>query len=178
MNVRPDLDSWLPAPTIRVTHRRESHASPDALYRAARAVRLSDTALLGRLVRWRIPGLAPELTFDDLFRQPPFMVLEEDEHALVSGLVGRIWTLRRDYPRLDSPDAFREWSNGGSARVVIANWVEESPRGGALAAEARVAAVGPQGRLGVRAVRPIVSAFHNLVGSEGIAAAVRRAEGR
>lgn len=178
MTVRPDLDSWLPAPTIRVSHRRESHASPDDLYEAARAVRLSDTALLGRLVRWRIPGLARDLTFDDLFRQPPFMVLEEAEHVLVSGLVGRIWTLRRDYPRLPSADAFRDWSQAGTARVVIANWVERTPHGGALAAEARVEAVGVQGRLGVRAVRPIVGAFQNLVGSEGIAAAVRRAEGR
>ena len=34
------------------------------------------------------------------------MVLQEEEHALVSGLVGRIWTLRRDYPQLGSPEEF------------------------------------------------------------------------
>jgi hypothetical protein len=45
-----------------------------------------------------------------------------------------------------------------------------------LISEARVHPVGSQGRMGVAAVRPLVRGFHNLVGSEGIAAAVRRAE--
>jgi len=45
-----------------------------------------------------------------------------------------------------------------------------------LASETRVQALGVQGRVGVAAVRPLVSAFHNLVGSEAIEAAVRRAE--
>ncbi len=133
--------------------------------------------MLGRLVRWRIPGLAGNLGYDDLFRQPPFTVLEEDEHALVSGLVGRIWTLRRDYPTLGSAQEFMGWRKGGTARVVIANWAVARPGGGsALAAEARVEPIGAQGRLGVAAVRPVVRAFQNLVGSDGINAAVRRAE--
>ncbi len=179
MSAAPNLDKWLADPALRVTHRRESSASAAALWEAARSVRLSDTAVLGRLVRWRIPGLARGVGYDDLFRQPPFTVLREGEHCLVSGLVGRIWTLRRDYPRLDSPQEFAEWSQGGTARVVIANWVQDRDGGGAtLAAEARVEAIGTQGRLGVAAVRPVVRAFQHLVGSEAINAAVRRAEHR
>ena len=179
MSAAPDLDKWLPDPALRVVHRRESSASADELWRAAREVRLTDTAVLGRLVRWRIPGLGRDLGYDEMFRQPPFIVLEEGAHALVSGLVGRIWTLRRDYPQLGSPQEFAEWSRGGTARVVIANWARGRDGGGsALAAEARVEPVGAQGRLGVAAVRPVVRAFQNLVGSDGINAAVRRAEGR
>ena len=179
MSAAPDLDKWLPDPALRVSHRRESSVSAEDLWRAAREVRVSDTARLGRLVRWRIPGLTRDLGYDDLFRQPPFIVLEEGEHALVSGLVGRIWTLRRDYPKLGSPQEFADWSKGGTARVVIANWAVERPDGGStLAAEARVEAVGAQGRLGVAAVRPVVRAFQSLVGSDGINAAVRRAERR
>jgi hypothetical protein len=179
VSAAPDLDKWLPDPALRVSHRRESSVSAEDLWRAAREVRVSDTARLGRLVRWRIPGLTRDLGYDDLFRQPPFIVLEEGEHALVSGLVGRIWTLRRDYPKLGSPQEFADWSKGGTARVVIANWAVERPDGGsALAAEARVEAVGAQGRLGVAAVRPVVRAFQSLVGSDGINAAVRRAERR
>ena len=179
MSAAPDLDKWLSQPALRVAHRRESSVSADELWRAARQVRLSDTAVLGRLVRWRIPGLGRNVGFDDLFRQPPFMVLEEDERVLVSGLVGRIWTLRRDYPQLDSPQEFQEWSQSGTARVVIANWVEDRHAGGsALAAEARVQPVGAQGRLGVAAVRPVVRGFQHLVGSDGINAAVRLAERR
>jgi hypothetical protein len=142
-------------------------------------VKLGETGLLGRLVRWRIPGTTTAMTFDELFRQPPFIVLEQGPSALVSGLVGRIWTVRRDYPRLEAPEEFRAWERSGTARVVFAHWVEAA-RGGdsALVSEARVEALGVQGRLGVRAVRPLVATFQHLVGSEGIQAAVRRAEQR
>jgi hypothetical protein len=174
----PDLDNWLAKPALRVVHQRESSVSAAQLWQAARDVRLSDTTVLARLVRWRIPGLARNLGYDDLFRQPPFTVLEEREHALVSGLVGRIWTLRRDYPQLGSPEEFVDWSKGGTARVVIASWAQERDDGSLLTAEARVEPIGAQGRLGVAAVRPLVRAFQNLVGSEGINAAVSRAEGR
>ena len=97
----------------------------------------------------------------------------------MSGLVGRIWTLRRDYPRLTDPEEFRTWSTSGTARVLFANWIEDDGNGrAALASEVRVEAIGAQGRIGVAAVRPLVSAFGNLVGSDGIAAAVRLAEQR
>jgi hypothetical protein len=173
----PDLDSWLPNPTLCVRHRRESPASAEQLWEAARSVKLSDTARLGRLIRWRIPGLERDMTFDALFREPPFVVLAEGERWLVSGLVGRIWTLRRDYPELGSPRDFAHWSQRGTARVAFANWVEPAAhRPAALASEARVQAIGAQGRVGVAAVRPIVGAFQNLVATEGISAAVRQAE--
>jgi hypothetical protein len=173
---KPDLDTWLPETTLRVSHRRESSASGQALWQAASQVPLADAGRLGRLIRWRIPGLESGITFGALFREPPFIVLDEGERALVSGLVGRIWTLRRDYPELDSPEEFRDWSKRGTARVVFANWVQERDDGAALVSEARVQGVGTQGRMGVAAVRPLVRAFQNLVASEGIAAAVRRAE--
>lgn len=178
MTAAPDLDKWLAKPALRVVHRRESTVPAADLWQAAREVRVADTAVLGRLVRWRIPDLARGLRYDELFRQPPFLTLEEGEHALVSGLVGRIWTLRRDYPELGSPEEFAQWSKGGTARVVIANWAQDRDGGSVLTAEARVEAVGAQGRLGVGAVRPVVRAFQNLVGSDGINAAVRRAERR
>jgi hypothetical protein len=174
--VTPDLDNWLPDATVRVDHHRQSTASADDLWQAAGSVRLSDTGLLGRLVRWRIPGLERGMTFDALFREPPFTVLAEGERSLVSGLVGRIWTLRRDYPRLHSAEEFRDWSKRGTARVVFANWVDEAPTGATIASEVRVEPVGSQGRAGVAAVKPLVRGFQNLVGTEGIAAAVRRAE--
>ncbi len=173
----PDLDKWLPDPAVRVAHRRESSACADELWHAARSVQLSDTAVLGRLVRWRIPGLPRDEGFDDLFRQPPFMVLDERRHLLVSGLVGRIWTLRRDYPQLGSGAEFRDWSQPGTARVVVANWITAADGGGSvIAAEVRVDAIGARGRLGLRAVGPLVRSFQHLVGSDGITAAVRRAE--
>jgi hypothetical protein len=171
------LDAWLPAPSFLVSHRRESSADPARLWRTAQAVRLSDTRTLGRLVRWRIPGVPADASFDELFRNPPFLVLQEEDAALVSGLVGRIWTLRRDYPGLTDPQEFLEWSTPGTARVLFANWVEPAGDGrSALRSETRVQALGIQGRIGVRAVGPLVRAFQYLIGSDGIATAVRRAE--
>ena len=177
--MRPDLDHWLPDPALRVAHARESGVDQQQLWDAARAVRVADASLLGRLVRLRIPGTQPEITFDELFRRAPFMVLEERETAIVSGLVGRIWTLRRDYPLLSDPEDFRGWSTRGTARVVFANWVHPADEGrAALASEVRVEPIGVQGRIGLAAVRPLVTAFQHLIGSEGIEAAVRLAERR
>ena len=174
----PDLDQWLDTPAIHVTHHRHSTASPERLWDAAQRVTVQQTALLGRLIRWRIPGTAAAMTLDELFRSPPFLVLHEGGHALVSGLVGRIWTLRRDYPRLTTPDEFRDFAQRGTARVVFANWVEPDAGGesATLASEARVDAIGAQGRIGVAAVRPLVRTFQHLIGTDGLEAAVRRAE--
>jgi hypothetical protein len=176
--MRPDLDRWLPEPALRVAHRRESPADAERLWAAASAVRLADAARLGRLVRWRIPGLKPDLRFDELFRSPPFIVLDgEQPGALVSGLVGRIWTLRRDYPELSDAQQFRDWSVPGTARVLFSNWVEPAGEArSALVSEVRVHAIGMQGRVGLALVRPVVAAFHDLIGSEGIGAAIRLAE--
>ena len=134
--------------------------------------------MLGPLIRWRIPGTRGDISFAELFQSPPFIVLDSGrDHALVSGLVGRIWTLRRDYPHLADPEEFSAWRNRGTARVVFANWIEPVVDGRcALVSETRVEGFGSQGRLGIAAVRPIVSTFHHLVGSEGIAAAIRLAE--
>jgi hypothetical protein len=167
----------MPDDGLRVAYRRESSASPHDLWAAARELPLSETGVLGRLVRWRIPGLRRTLTVDELFREPPFTVLAEDEHWIVSGLVGRIWTLRRDYPRLSGPAEFRAWDRRGTARVVFAHWVEATETGARVCTEARVQPLGNRGRVGLAAVRPIVRRFGSRVGSDGLAAVVRAAEG-
>ena len=170
----PDLDDWLPAPQIRVRHRREADATPAELWAAAQAVRLRDARSLGRLIRLRIPGLSPDLRFGEMFRAPPFNVLLETELALVSGLVGRIWTIRRDYPTLSGPEEFRSWSRRGTVRVLFAHWVEPAGDGrAALVSETRVQAVDRRGRLGLAAVRPLISSSHQLISRDGIRAALR-----
>ncbi len=168
----------MPKPSLRVSHRQRTHADPDTLWHAAVRLRLDQSPALGRLIQWRIPGTHGEQPFEQLFREPPFLVLSErPQRALVSGLVGRIWTLRRDYPVLGSPQEFQEWSKRGTCRVVIANWVtEESDGQSTLWAEARVQALGTQGHIGVGAVRPLVRAFEHLLGTETLGAAVRSAE--
>ncbi len=60
--------------------------------------------------------------------------------------------------------------------MVFANWVEPSGKGALLSSQVRIQPLGRRGRVGLAAVRPIVRRFGPLVGSEGIAAAVRSAE--
>ncbi|WP_249010878.1 hypothetical protein [Conexibacter sp. DBS9H8] len=175
--VAEGLDGWLPTPVIRVQHRREANVDAVSLWRAAGAITLADTRALGALVRLRIPGLTPATRFDEMFRSAPFNPLCVADGVLVSGLVGRIWTLRRDYPSLPDAAAFREWRERGTVRVLFANWVEPLPQGrSALVSETRVDAVDRIARLGLTTLAPLITGSHSLIGSDGLAAAVRRAE--
>jgi len=171
------LDQWLTSAAVRTHHRRVAAASADDLWRAALGVRLTDTRRLGRVVRWRIPGLAADITYHELFRAYPFCVLEESDHHLVSGLCGRIWTLHRDYPRL-SAEEFAAWKEPGTVRVAFAHWV--APDGddrAELFSEARVEPVDARARLRLRATWAVVGPFERLVGAEPLALAAARAEG-
>ena len=172
------LDRWLDRPAVRTRHARAAAASPDALWQAAQDVRLADTRLLGRVVRWRLPGTPLDATFADVFRAYPFTVLEDGEHHLVSGLCGRIWTLARDYPRLAGPDEFADWHEPGTVRVLFAHWVEADDDGHTtLVSEARVQPVDRHAALRLRAVWALVGRFERLIGAEPLPVAARRAEG-
>jgi hypothetical protein len=174
---RPDLNRWLDQPAVRIVHWRGSRVEPGRLWEAARSIRLDQTRLLGRLVRWRIPGVGGECSFEQLFTSPPFLVLQDEGMTLLSGMVGRIWTLRRDYPMLTGSDEYRDWHQAGTAKVLFANWVRPRPRGGATVhSESRVQAYGRQGRVGLTAVRPLIRSFQGLVATDALTAVVRLAE--
>jgi hypothetical protein len=171
------LDDWLPDAKVRTRHRRDAAADPGALWAAATQIRLADTRRLGRLVGWRIPGVRGAQTYHELFRSYPFTVLEESEHGLVSGLAGKIWTLARDYPALDGPEAFAAWEQPGTVRVAFAHWVRPLDDGRAeLLSEARVQPVDTHARLRLKAIWAVVGPFERLVGAEPLALAARRAE--
>jgi hypothetical protein len=171
------LDAWLGKPAVRTNHRRTAAAPAEALWQRATEVRLDETRTLGRLVRWRIPGLEPSITYHELFRSYPFCVLEEDERLLITGLCGRIWTLARDYPRLGSADEFAAWDEPGTVRVAFAHAVVADGDGrSALVSEARVEPVDARAALRLRALWTVIGGFERLVGAEPLALAARRAE--
>jgi hypothetical protein len=170
------LNDWIADAAVRTVQRRTAKAAPEALWDAAGEVRLADTRRLGRMVRWRIPGLDGDLPYRELFRAYPFVVLEESESGLVSGLCGRIWTLTRDYPSLADPGEFAAWDEPGTVRVAFAHWVEPAGGGAEIVSEARVEAVDTRARVRLKAIWAVLGPFAPLVASEPLALAVRRAE--
>lgn len=170
------LDHWLADAVVRTRHRREAPASAQRLWEAAGAVRLSQCHVLGRIVRWRIPGLTRDMTYRELFRTEPFTLLDEGDGWSLSGLCGRIWNRRREFTPLDDPEEFRSWSVPGTARVLLAHWVQPKGAGRAtLFSEVRVAPVDRQARLGLRLVRPLIVASEHLIASEPLAIAAAAA---
>jgi hypothetical protein len=169
------LDAWIADPAVRTRHQRAVGAEPDALWAAAARVRLQDTRRLGRLVRWRIPGLRASQTYDELFRSYPFTVLEEGERFLLAGLCGRIWTIARDYPRLSGPQDFADWDEPGTVRVLFGHWVRAAGDGSSeLVSEARVQPTDRTAALRLRALWTVIGPFEPLVGAEAIAVATDR----
>jgi hypothetical protein len=174
-----DLDAWLPKPHIRTCHERAARATPRALWDAAQAVRLDQTRTIGRLVRWRIPGVPAGQTFSGLLAEAPFTVLAADEHCSISGLCGRIWTLARDYPPIDGPTEFLDYDEPRSVRVLFAHWVRDDGDGrSTLFSEARVAPTDRLAAARLRALWVVVGPFERLIGAEPLALAAARAEGR
>jgi hypothetical protein len=170
------LDHWLPDFSVRTLHHRAAPVGKEALWAAASSIRLADTGRLGKLVSWRIPGLHASQTYHEMFRAYPFTVLQETEDSLVSGLCGRIWTLARDYPRLEDAEAFQGWDQPGTVRVAFAHRVEPTADGGAqLVSEARVHPLDMTARLRLKAIWTLLGPFERLVGAEPLELAVRRA---
>ena len=171
-----DLDRWLPDPMLRTSHRRDVAAGTDELWASAATVRLRDCRILGRLIRARIPGLSASLSFAELFRSDPFNLLEQGRNYRLSGLCGRIWTVRRDFAALSSPEEFRTWDVPGTVRVLFANWAEATDGGAALMSEVRIAPVDRRAGMYLRGLRPFITTFQGLVVAEPMRVAVQRAE--
>jgi hypothetical protein len=132
--------------------------------------------VFGRAVRWRIPGTSPDLSFQDLLRQYPFVVLAHGTRWSVSGLCGRIWTLRRDYPSISGPQQFESWNEPGTVRVLLAHWVERDPAGSALVSETRVKPTDRRAGFRMRALWTVVGRFERFIDTELLSEVERRAE--
>jgi hypothetical protein len=171
-----ELDAWLPDPLVRTRHRRRSAAAPGRLWEAAGGVRLADTRTLGRVVRWRIPGTPGNQTYRAMLARYPFTLLDEGQDWSLSGLCGRIWTMSRDYPRLDGPADFRDWHEPGTVRVLFAHWVEPSGEGSAIVSEARVEPVDRRAALRLRSLWLVVGVFERLIGVEALTLAAKHAD--
>ena len=102
---------------------------------AAREVRLSETALLGRLRALADPGLEPDTSpTTRLFREPPFVVLEEGERCWSQGSWAGSGRCAGTTPGCARPRSSADGRERGTARVVFAHWAQDaSPAGSARA---------------------------------------------
>jgi hypothetical protein len=172
----PDLDAWVAGPAVRTYHCCEARAEPAELWRAAATVRVGESGLLGRLVRWRVPGTRAEQTYREMFTSPPFRLLERGEGHLLAGLCGKIWTARPSLASLNDPSQFRAWDEPGTVRVMFAQWVEPIDAGSRLVSEVRVSPVDRGASLRLRTLWPLISRFEGLISTEPLGLAVRRAQ--
>jgi hypothetical protein len=175
----PSVDDWLPKHHARLRHARRSRVSPDELWAAATTITLADTPRLCRLVRWRLGRHAPppETTFEDFFRSGVFMLLEEGERYSVSGVAGRIWSPSGEYARFGTAAEYKEYAARGTAKVVLSTSVRTYGQGSEIVSEARIWCADRRTQLIFWPFWRVVSPFARFVGSEGLGAAVRRAEG-
>jgi hypothetical protein len=171
----PDLDRWIDDPLVRTRHRRDALVGERQLWAAAGAVHVKDCRVLGRLIPARIAGVRPEVSFDELFGSAPFTILDEGPAFRLSGLCGRIWSVRGQFTPLTDPEAFLTWSEPGTVRVLFANWAQPAERGTSLISEVRIAAVDRRASLYLRAFGPFIAAFQGLVAAEPLTLAVQRA---
>jgi hypothetical protein len=174
----PSPDDWLPKRHAHIKAARVSSASPQELWEAAQAIRLADAPRLCRLIRWRLGRHAPpaDTTFEDFFRSGIFMQLEEGERFSVSGVAGRIWSPSGVYANFETPAEYKEYRRRGTAKVVLATSVREHERGSQIVNEATVWCADRRTQVIFWPFWRVVSPFARFVGSEGLAAAVRRAE--
>ncbi|MGI8863301.1 MAG: hypothetical protein ACR2JH_02705 [Solirubrobacteraceae bacterium] len=170
-----DLDLWLPDPTVRTYHRREAATDPAVLWAAAGSVQIGESGLLGRLIRWRIPGATRDQTYRDMFAADPFVVLDQGERHLLAGLCGTIWTARPALATLTAPSDFREWRAPGTVKVLFAQWAAPTREGAVLVSEVRIAPIDRSARLRLRGLWPLIGRFEGLIGSEPLRLAARRA---
>jgi hypothetical protein len=172
------LDAWLPDPHVRTHHARSSPAPPARLWAAATEVRVRDTVTLRPLIMLRLGDGAPspETTFRELFRRPPFVLLEEGERWSASGVAGRLWSTRGGLARLSNAEDYRAWSRPGTARVAVLNAVRPRAGGGSeIVTETRVRCVDRRALLRFRPYWAVIGPFARFIRSDLLGAAVRRA---
>ena len=109
------LDHWLPDASVRtLPPARGAARRPTALWARRRAIRLADTRRLGQARRLAHPGRAGVADLPRAVpRLPVHRARARPRTTLVSGLCGRIWTLARDYPKLDGPGGVRGLGRAG-----------------------------------------------------------------
>lgn len=139
---------------------------------------MRDTMTLRPLIMLRFGDDAPsaDTRFRELFRRPPFVLLEEGERWSASGVAGRLWARRGGLARLERPEEYRAWAKPGTARVALLNAVRPRRGGGSeIVTETRVRCVDRRALIRFRPYWAVVGPFSRFIRIDLLGAAVRRA---
>jgi hypothetical protein len=137
-----------------------------------------DTRTLRPIISLRFGRHAPspDTTFRDLFRQMPFVLLEEGERASISGMAGRLWSISAGFVELRSPDEFRSFDAPSTVKVVVATTVRDHPRGAEIVSDVRMACSDRRARVHFRAFWTFMSPLSRFIELELLRTATRRAQ--
>ena len=184
------LDEMLPRYDVHEVHRKLVPAPPARTYAAAAGVTGREVRLAAPLMAVRgIPGRLRSrggprrrdaaLPLLEAFQRGGFIQLGEDPgRELVLGAVGRFWQLSPETVALDGPQAFRDFSEPGYARVAFNLLVTPDGRhGSCVRTETRVAGTDPQGSRMFRRYWVVIRGGSGLIRHSWLAAIRRRASG-
>ena len=137
-----------------------------------------ETRTLRPIIGWRLGRYAPagDAPLYEVLATHPFVRLAEDGMVSVSGLAGKLWTLGDTFVRFDGPEAFRAWAAPGYCKVVVRHAVRADGDGSEIESEVRIWCTDRGAQLRFRPYWAFIGPFSRFIGSELLAAAVRRAE--
>jgi hypothetical protein len=140
---------------------------------------LRETRTLRPIIAWRLGRYAPgaDTPLRSVLASHPFHLLAEQGMVSVSGMAGKLWSLRDTFVRFDGADGFRDWAEPGFCKVVVRHEVRPEGGGGsAIDSEVRIWCTSRGAQVHFRPYWAFIGPFSRFIGSELLSAAVRRAE--
>ena len=141
-------------------------------------MQVRETRTLRPIIGWRLGRYAPaaESSVYDVLAAHPFVQLAEDGMVSVSGLAGKLWALGDTFVRFDDAAAFRGWEEPGFCKVAVRHEVLRQGGGSEIRSDVRIWCTSRRAQLRFRPYWAFIGPFSRFIGTELLAAAVRRAE--
>jgi hypothetical protein len=170
----------MPVWDVRERHSLEVAAPPERTLAAALEVTRGEVRSIGVLMGIRRLGLRrpgrPDAPLLDGFRRMGFQALEESEHEVVYGGVGRFWQPSGGLRRV-APEDFGGFAEPGYAKAGFNFLVAPGPEGGCvLSTETRVVTTDARARRRFRAYWTVIRPGSGLIRRDWLRAIRARSE--
>ena len=176
MQKRMLIDEYLSAWNVREQHRVTVHAPVERVYRAVRALDISEARLTRLLFRLRGLPCPPRFTLDDFLKMRFILLGERPDEELLFGLVGKFWTPKGELRRLEQEE-FMNFNERGYAKAAWNFSLTQQANGVvSLATETRVHCTDGASRMKFRLYWTLIGAFSGFVRHEMLQIIKRNAE--